>query len=74
MKEAHTATETGAEKQVAAELRMIVATAMQACGCIAERAVQAQDVATCAVLADCLMACAGSEEIGSGSGAFEDNP
>eukprot|EP01047_Picozoa_sp_COSAG01_P040004 COSAG01_NODE_3338_length_6234_cov_2.176691_5_plen_184_part_00 len=57
---------------VAAELRQIVATGMQALGCVAERAVLRSDVATCAAIADCLLDCAGSEEVGSGSGGTPD--
>lgn len=59
-------------KTVAAELRQIVATTMASLGCIAERSVLMQDVTVCAIIADCLIEVAGSEEVGSGVGGTPD--
>jgi hypothetical protein len=56
----------------AAELRQIVATTMASLGCVAERTVALGDVEACAVIADCLIECAGSEEVGSGVGGTPD--
>ncbi len=56
----------------AAELRQIVATSMASLGCIAERSVVLQDVAVCAIIADCLIEVAGSEEVGSEVGGTPD--
>jgi hypothetical protein len=57
---------------LAAELRQIVATAMASLGCVAERTVARGDVAACGVIADCLIECAGSEEVGSDIGGTPD--
>jgi hypothetical protein len=52
------------QSNAAAELRQIVATTMASLGCVAERTVALGDVEACAVIADCLIECAGSEEVG----------
>lgn len=61
-----------AQSELAAELRQIVATSMATLGCVAERSVLLDDVAACAVIADCLIEVAGSEEVGSGVGGTPD--
>lgn len=61
-----------AESSTAAELRQIVATTMASLGCVAERTVAQGDVEACGVIADCLIECAGSEEVGSGIGGTPD--
>lgn len=60
------------EKSAAAELRQVVATSMTSLGCIAERGVLQQDVAVCAIIADCLIEVVGSEEVGSEVGGTPD--
>ena len=60
------------QSNAAAELRQIVATTMASLGCVAERTVALGDVAACAVIADCLIECAGSEEVGSTVGGTPD--